>query len=94
MNDRQSFALTNVTINLEDLASLEKYAKTLVRGVRSFGTILTVDFAKKEFFWHACVSLLKSEGKPVAIKKLSLMERAVTLRLARELLGHVGRPDS
>jgi hypothetical protein len=54
----------------------------------------TVDFVRKEFFCHVCVSLLNREGKPIPIKKLSSMEKAVTHRLARELLGDVERPDS
>jgi hypothetical protein len=92
MNDRQSFALENPVTDSEDLD--EQFARTLTRSVRKFGTILTVDLHKKEFFWHACVTLLNPEGKPIPINKFSLTQRAVTLRLALELLGDVGRPDS
>jgi hypothetical protein len=94
MNDRQTLALNHVVTDTGNLDNIQRYARTLVRGVRRFGTILTVDFVKKEFFWHACVSLLNPESKPIPIKKLSSMEKAVTLRLASELLGDVGRPDS
>jgi hypothetical protein len=94
MNDRQVFSLRNIVTDHEDVAGLEKYARTLTRGVRKFGTILTVDLYKKTFLWHVRVSPLNPEGKPLSIEQLSLIEKSVTLRLARELIADVGRPDS
>jgi hypothetical protein len=94
MTDRQVFAISNVTINLEDLGGLGKFARTLTRGVTKFGTILTVDRQGNEYSWHVCVSLLDSNGLPTPLEQLSETGMAVILDLARELLGDVGRPDS
>jgi len=94
MNDRQALALNHVTTGTADLDNLERYARTLTRGVRKFGTILTVDLHRKQFSWHVCVSLLNSQAVPLLIDQFSSTDKIVTIRLARELLGEVGRPDS
>jgi hypothetical protein len=94
VTDRQAFALNNIATDVSDSARLEKYARTLTRDVHKFGTILTVDLHKKEFSWHVCVCMLNSEGKPLPIKALSSADKSDTLRLACELLGEIGRPDS
>jgi hypothetical protein len=94
MNDRQTLALNHVTMDTADLDNLERYARTLTRGVRKFGTILTVDLHRKQFSWHVCVSLLNSRAVPLPIDQFSSADKIVTIRLARELLGDVGRPDS
>jgi hypothetical protein len=94
MTDRQSFALANPVMDLEDLAAIEKFARTLTRGVRKFGTILTVDRYRKELWWHVSVSVLGADLKPVPIERLLAVEKTAGERLARELLGDVGRPSS
>jgi hypothetical protein len=94
VNDRQEIALNNVATGLSDAAALEKYARTLTRGTRKFGTILTLDLHKKDVSWHVCVSMLDSEGKPLLTDHLSSADKSATLRLARELLFEIGRPSS
>lgn len=94
MTDRQSFALDNPVTDTDDPSILEKYAVTLTRGTRKFGTILTIDRVKNEFVWHVCVSLLDSEGRPRSVSGFSSTDKSVTARLARELLEDVGQPNS
>jgi hypothetical protein len=94
MTDRQSFALANPVTDPDDVTSLMKFARTLTRGVRKFGTILTVDRKKAEFWWHVCVTPLDSALKPLLLSEIEPTDKVVTERLARELLDDVGRPDS
>jgi hypothetical protein len=92
MTDRQSLALAN-PIDPDDLNALMQFAATTRRGEQAYLAILSVD-RKDGFWWHAGVSVVSSNLKPVPHPGLSNLQRRAAERVARELLVNVGRPDS
>ena len=92
MTQRQQFALAN-PVDPDDLLVLEPFAETIRGEHQSYGTILTVDRADC-LCWHACVTVLSRNLKPVPYSGLSHLQRKAAERLVRDLLKDVGQPDS
>jgi len=93
MTSRQSFALSEVVVDVNDTDRLKAFAKTLVNDAGRFGSILTVDRFQGRLTWHVSVTSL-SEFKPMLWERLKPSQREAVRQLARELLADVGRPDS
>ena len=89
MSPRQQFALSN-PVDPTDLVAVERFAKTITVEGRRFGTILTVDKIEKQFFWHACVSVLDAAFKPIPRTNLDGAELMLAHGVLRMLLIDVG----
>ena len=92
MSAGQQFALSN-PIDPNDLAAVERFAKTITVEARRFGTILTVDKIEKQFFWHACLSVLDTAFKPIPRTNLDGTELMLAHGVLRMLLIDVGIPS-
>jgi hypothetical protein len=92
MSPRQQFALSN-PIDAKDLGAAERFAKTITVEGRRFGTILTVDKIEKQFFWHACVSVLDAAFKPIPRTNLDGAELMLAHGVLRMLLIDIGIPS-
>jgi hypothetical protein len=94
MTSRQSFALSEVVVDVNDTDRLKAFAKTLVNDAGRFGSILTVDRFQGRLTWHVSVTSLSDQFKPIPWEELKPSQREAMRQLARELLNNVGRPDS
>ena len=93
MTPGQQFALAN-PVDPTDLAAVQRFAKTLTVDGRRFETVLTVDKVDRQFFWHACVSVLDIVFKPIPRKNLDNAELRAAHDVARMLLMGVGQANS
>src|SRR6476646_5683995 len=94
MTSRQSFALSEVVVDVNDTDRLKAFAKTLVNDAGRFGTILSVDRFQRRLTWHVSVTSLSDQFKPMLWDELKPSQREAVRQLARELLDDVGRPHS
>src|SRR3954470_8567203 len=92
MTERQAIAIAN-PINFADANALARFAQTVRAGQQSYGTILTVH-RDDGLYWHARVSVLSVNLKPVPVTCLSTLQQRAAERVARELLDNVGCRDS
>jgi len=69
------------------------FAQTVVNNAGQFGTILTVDLWKGALWWHASVSGLNNQFRPLSWNKLHPLDREAVRQLARDLLADVGQQD-
>ena len=70
-----------------------RYNETLFVDRYALGSILTLSVLDNEPRWHASISFLKADWKPLRVDKVPRAARKVIERLLMEMLDGVGNPD-
>jgi hypothetical protein len=92
MTERQNFALAN-PVDPDNVQAQSRFAQNIIGEHQSYGTVLNVE-RKDSFWWHAGVTVLSRNLKPIPHLALSNLQRKAAERQARDLLKDVGLPDS